>query len=145
MTLHIVIGPPCAGKSTHVQQNRAEGDLVVDFDLIARALGASGHRPEDPFKSVAMSVREKAIELAIAGSDDFDSWVIHSTPTPEHLRRYAEAGAEVITLDPGIEACLERCRERRPPTWNDPINPRLVRAQRPKEPSDNCPRRARED
>ena len=39
--IHIIVGPPCAGKSTYVRENAKAGDLRVDYDLIAQALGAT--------------------------------------------------------------------------------------------------------
>lgn len=38
----LVAGPPCAGKSTYVEQIRKPGDMVVCFDTIARDLGHLG-------------------------------------------------------------------------------------------------------
>jgi predicted kinase len=32
----LVYGPPCAGKSTFVQERALPGDVVLDFDVIAR-------------------------------------------------------------------------------------------------------------
>ena len=39
MGINVIIGSPCAGKSTHVKSNAIDGDVIVDYDTIAMALG----------------------------------------------------------------------------------------------------------
>jgi len=41
MTINVIVGPPCAGKSTHVKANSTKGDVLVDYDDLAKALGAA--------------------------------------------------------------------------------------------------------
>ena len=36
----IVLGPPCGGKSTYVAEQAQSGDVVVDYDALAQALGS---------------------------------------------------------------------------------------------------------
>lgn len=120
-SIRVVTGPPCAGKSTHVSEAKGEGDLVVDFDLIARALGASGHRPGGAIKQAAHVAREAAIDVGLAGVDE-DVWIIHTRPTPEQLARYAAAGAETVEIDPGLDECLARsANDDRPPGTDESI------------------------
>lgn len=38
MSLTIVTGPPCGGKSTHIATHATPGDIVIDLDRIALAL-----------------------------------------------------------------------------------------------------------
>lgn len=105
--IHVIVGPPCAGKTTLVQERRADGDIVVDFDLIAKALGASGHRPDGPLKEVAHVARRSVIEAVLAGVKA-DSWIVHTSPTVEQVHAYREAGATFELVDPGIDECLKR-------------------------------------
>jgi len=108
--IHVVTGPPCAGKSTYVREHAAAGDLRIDYDLIAQALGAeNSHAAEGLVKQAAFDAREGAIAAAIS-QQDAESWIIHTTPTGEHLRMYEEAGAEFVELDPGYEECMARAR-----------------------------------
>ena len=109
--IHIVSGPPCAGKSTYVREHAKDGDLRVDYDLIATALGSvNSHAADGLIKQAAFAAREGVIETALKNADD-ESWIIHTSPSEEHMRRYEEAGAEFIELDPGKETCLERAKE----------------------------------
>lgn len=39
--LHVICGPPCSGKSTYVREHAEDGDLLVDYDVIAQAFGCS--------------------------------------------------------------------------------------------------------
>lgn len=39
----LIAGPPCAGKSTYAQQHAEPGDMVIDYDLIAAAIGSPDH------------------------------------------------------------------------------------------------------
>lgn len=108
--IHVVVGAPCSGKSTYVKEHAGPGDLRVDYDLIALALGAeSSHAAEGLVKTAAFYAREGAIRAALE-EKDLESWIIHTSPSEEHMKMYEGAGADVIRLDPGYEVCLERAR-----------------------------------
>ena len=109
--IHIVSGPPCAGKSTYVREHAKEGDLRVDYDLIATAFGSvNSHAADGLIKQAAFAAREGVIETALKNADD-ESWIIHTSPSEEHMKRYEAAGADFVELDPGKETCLERAKE----------------------------------
>ena len=106
--VHVVIGPPCAGKSTYIREHAQDGDLKIDYDLIAQALGAvNSHAAEGHIKQAAFDAREAAILTALKNKD-LESWVIHTTPNEDHMKRYEEHGADFIRLDPGYDVCMER-------------------------------------
>ena len=108
--IHIITGPPCAGKSTYVREHAGEGDLRVDYDLIAQALGAvNSHAAEGAVKQAAFDAREGAIRAALRYRDA-ESWIIHTTPSEEHMKLYEDAGADVVELDPGYDVCMERAK-----------------------------------
>ena len=105
--LHIITGAPCAGKSTYVQEHRKPGDVVIDFDLLAMALGSDeSHHAPGPVKSTALRARKAAIESVLEKSPE--AWIIHTFPRPEQMRRYIQAGAEVVHMDTDMETCLAR-------------------------------------
>ena len=106
--IHVIIGAPCSGKSTYVRENAKAGDLRVDYDLIAQALGAeNSHQAEGIIKQAAFDAREGAIKTALADKDA-ESWIIHTSPSEDHMKVYEEAGADFVRLDPGYDVCMER-------------------------------------
>lgn len=107
--IHVVIGAPCAGKSTFVRENAKSGDIVIDYDELARALGADGHLPSGDIKQAAFKARQAAIDYCIEAK--CEAWIIHTSPTDEQREAYENAQAEFIELDTDLETCLQRARD----------------------------------
>lgn len=104
--LTVVIGPPCAGKSTWARAYKGAGDIVVDFDAIASALGAADHRATDEQVLVAVSARRAAIRrIRELGASAI---IIECRPYSSTLATYAAWGARFVLLDPGEEECVRR-------------------------------------
>lgn len=124
MTLFVIIGPPCSGKSTWVRERAQRGDIVIDYDRIANALAAEGPFEwgfKKPFARVAYEARQAAIDEALRHVATHDVYVVHSVPRPAVMERYRKAGAEVITVDPGREVVEARCRAERPESSMDGV------------------------
>lgn len=121
--INIIVGPPCAGKSTFVRDTRDPSDAVVDYDAIAQALGASSsHNAEGDIRILAFRVRQAAIDSIVDKGIGSDSWIIHTNPPEDAMQRYEKAGAKFMMLDPGVDACLERAKnEGRPDESIDAI------------------------
>jgi integrin beta 3 len=121
--INIVVGPPCAGKSTYVFENSADDDIIVDYDRIAQAFGAVvPHGSTGSIRKVALAARKTAIDLILSGDLFADSWVIHTNPPSELIDAYAEAGAKFYVLNPGEEVCLNRAKdEGRPDSYLEAI------------------------
>lgn len=110
--LRIIIGPPCAGKSTYCKENAGVDDVVVDFDLLAQALGANiPHAATGDIREAAFVARQAVIDHLVK-TPDLDAWIIHTAPTAHQVAKYREVGAEFQIIDPGIDVCLERAKER---------------------------------
>lgn len=112
--LHVIIGPPCAGKSTYVDENRENGDVVVDFDKLCKALGSDDeHAAPEHIKQAGFKARSAVIKY-LTDNTDANGWVIHSSPAEWQLDAYKDA--DVVVIDPGIDECLRRAEERPPGT-----------------------------
>jgi hypothetical protein len=132
--LTIITGPPCAGKTTYIRQYARPGDIVVDFDVIAQAVGSlvsHGHDP--PVWKVAIEARDAAIKAAVGcHRQGATAWVIDSRPTPAARQAYLKAGARIVDLTAAPEELHRRATEAgRPPSWHTRIDQFLADRERP--------------
>lgn len=107
MGLILVYGPPCAGKSTHVREHAAPGDLILDYDAL---LGALSGQPRDmgierALRPCVMAAMNSALkEWRRRGTAD--CWLIRTMPSASD-----GLGAELVRLDPGEAVCMARAAE----------------------------------
>lgn len=113
--LFLVTGPPASGKSTWVREQAREGDITIDYDVIAGALspGAGRELPKH-VAAVTKAARRAAIDMALEYRDVADVYVIHAMPSERMLAFYRRLGARVVVVDPGESVTLSRCRQERP-------------------------------
>ena len=102
--IHVITGPPCAGKTTYIREHANRGDLIIDFDEIAKAFGADDYEADGVIREAALKARAQAIE--IAKEAETDSWIIDTN----HRTPFAE-DEDLIELDPGKDVCLERAKQ----------------------------------
>ena len=116
MAVTVVLGSPCSGKSSYIRKHKKQGDIVIDFDALAYALGAESHHCTDGnIKAVARAARAAAIDYVVA--HNYSAWVIHSFPSDDQIRWYEAHGARFVELDPGYEECMRRARADNRPSW----------------------------
>lgn len=109
----LVWGPPCSGKSTYVDDHREPGDVVIDYDRIAQALG-SPHSHNHPPTIVGMARTLMRAATSALDSTSGRVWVVVCNPTPGDRA----AATDDVLLDPGIATCLERAALERPERWS---------------------------
>ena len=130
--IHVVTGAPCSGKSTYVQDHRQKGDVVIDLDKLAQAMGSDArHSAPEAIKAVAFKAREAAIEEVC--KSDYEAWIIHTKPTEEQIKLYDAAGAEYIEMDTDMETCLERCESDDRPEGTEELIRSFFNARKGKE------------
>ncbi len=118
MTLYVVTGPPCVGKSTWVRERAELGDLVVDLDRIALAITAESTLHHDypaHIRKAAIIVRATAVELALRYSRRGKAYVIHAKPSPRALNKYRKAQAIMVDLEAPMDVLMARAKAERPP------------------------------
>ncbi|WEV72144.1 HK97 family phage prohead protease [Bifidobacterium sp. ESL0790] len=107
----VVTGPPAAGKTTYIAEHKHDGDVVVDFDALAKALGQTAEHSVDGVPaSLARTARDNVIDDLLKGVDT-DSWIIQTWMNPSRSNAYEQAKAEIVTVDPGIDEVLRHAKD----------------------------------
>jgi len=127
----LVVGPPGAGKTTHVKTHARPGDLIIDYDEIAEALGANiqgphqnegtpqkwgGYHPGgSALHQATMAARNGLLKAVREGKTGVDrAWIISANPQAESIFPYHG----VVVVDPGVDVVKARVREAgRPVNW----------------------------
>lgn len=117
--IHVISGAPCSGKSTYIREHAQSGDLIIDLDEVAKAIGTPDHDYCSTVKKETLAeIRRLLIEDAIAEKDSVDSWIVDTLLSGS----YPE-DAEVIHLEVDKETAIERAKaEGRPQKTFDAID-----------------------
>lgn len=109
----LICGPPCSGKTTLANELAQSGDLVLDFDAIARELGSTKEWWHDePYRGQAER-RMREVMDRLPGSAPGTAYVIRSLPEGQHraitARRMKASACWVI--NPGEAECKRRAEQ----------------------------------
>ena len=110
MSLIIVHGPPCSGKSTYVREHMGERDVCFDYDKIANALtGKQLHTLADKnhARPMVLAVRQAMLESYrkhAGGIRDF--YVITSSQSPAFWAAMNDYQPETVEMDTDLDTCL---------------------------------------
>jgi predicted kinase len=114
----VVTGPPCSGKSTYVREHRKPGDIVIDFDTLAQALGSPNpHDHSTAVRNVTIRMRRAAIEAALR-THDVDVWIVDCNISPDRMRAYQRAGATIRAMTVDSAELHRRASKERPALWH---------------------------
>lgn len=139
--IHVVMGPPCAGKSTFVANNAPAGAPRFDFDLLAATVGGTDfkHVIPQPVADAVLAMRRGVMGWLLDVETVIDEfWLINSAPSPDTIARLDALGATFHMIDPGIDECIARAqRDGWPPDTVDKIrgwyaNPPVIPGAEPK-------------
>lgn len=114
----LVCGPPCGGKSRYVREHAKPGDLIVDLDLLMRALtGLPMHEHVEAVKPLAFDARDAVLERLWSGSHDVrQAWIVTTAATEKQRATYVRRGCRVVMVTASPEELRRRCAKR-PALW----------------------------
>lgn len=110
MSLIIVHGPPCSGKSTYVREHMGERDVCFDYDKIANALtGKQLHTLADKnhARPMVLAARYAMLESYRRHSSGIrDFYVITSSQSPAFWAAMDAYQPETVEMGADLDACL---------------------------------------
>ena len=106
----VVWGAPGSGKTTYVRQHIQPGDVVIDLDLIGRALSMAD-KTDVPrnVESIALDIRDYLYtRIAQRGLDAKRVWVVAGLPKREQRQEVADLlKAELIFIGSSFTECYQ--------------------------------------
>ena len=109
--IFIVYGPPLSGKTTYVQDNASEGDLIIDIDSIWQCVsGLPRYKKPPRLRAVVFKVRDALIESVKYRYGKWNNcYIVGGYPLQsERERLIKELGAREVFIDVSKDECLKR-------------------------------------
>lgn len=107
----LVYGAPLSGKTTWVQENMNEGDLVIDLDSIWQCVsGMPRYVKPNRLKSIVFNVRNTLIEAVKYRAGKWNNAYIIGgyALSSERMRLCKELGAREVFIEVTKDECLQR-------------------------------------
>lgn len=107
----LVYGAPMAGKTTWVNDNKVEGDLVVDMDNIWQCIsGCDRYVKPKRLNAIAFAVRSTLIDAIKYRLGKWNNaYIVGGYPlSSERERLCKELGARLVYIESNKEECLQR-------------------------------------
>lgn len=118
MPLTLVVGPPCGGKSTWVEEQRPGPGCVVDFDRIAVELGSlSQHdHPEHIYWRAVREQKHREVQASVSGRGRTEVFVIRTAADRAERTSLARSlgASSIVVCAPSRPVVEERVARLRP-------------------------------
>ena len=118
--LTLIVGPPCSGKTTYVREHMEPGDLVIDYDAIAQALGSpSTHDHPASLHPFILAARDALLDRMTRQHDAPRAWLIKCEPTRDDITN----AATIVPVTASRDDCHARAElSQRPERWHGYID-----------------------
>lgn len=120
----LIFGPPCSGKTTRARELARPGDLVIDWDQLAREAGSTRAHDHEKRYQIEASRQRLMLEQLAADMQDGTAYIIRTLGNPVEREQAAERlrATELIRCDPGGAECIRRAHDLgRPPATDELI------------------------
>ena len=115
MSMVLVAGPPCGGKTTYLRSHAAPSDITIEFDALVEEGGWHRH---DRSPAALSHARRRFSEGLDALQPGQSAWVEWTAPRRADRGRFRSThGAEIVVVMASFEVCIERAKAERPPIW----------------------------
>ena len=110
--VHVVVGPAGSGKSVYCRKRAQPGDMVIDLDDIAVAMGFERYGVWDDGRKSAMRRRDDMLR-SLADRTSGECWFIVHAPSDDERRQWLKALgplAQLHVMDTEYATCIARIR-----------------------------------
>jgi 5-methylcytosine-specific restriction protein A len=106
----LVCGPPCGGKSRHVDEHARPSDVIVCHDVEARRAGSARRHEHLQHHRRAAELAWRRLVGEVAASADGTAWVIRCAAAGPDRQQLAEQlqATSVLVLMPPMSVALHR-------------------------------------
>ncbi|MCO7175553.1 head maturation protease, ClpP-related [Sporolactobacillus kofuensis] len=109
MKINVIWGAPESGKTTYVNEHKAENNLIFDFDLLMRDLsGLSLYERNEYIISYITDFRQTIVNRMDRERNIDSAWMIISYPADPLKMQLEDLGAEFILMKATRQECLDR-------------------------------------
>lgn len=109
--VYIIWGAPASGKTTHVINNKKDGDLVVDLDLIKQSISMQlKTQADDSLLDIAINIRDYLYYVIENEQTDCKNiWVVAGLPKRRDREELRDRlGATLIHKNTSKDECIRR-------------------------------------
>lgn len=115
----IISGPPCAGKTTYLNEHAKPGDIVIDLDTIQQGIQPGYQHWQGTMDSSLLNRAIRQRNTILGGLHRLKTgraWLIVHAPTEaERTWWTSKLGGTSVLLHPGIDECKRRAVTRGTP------------------------------
>lgn len=114
-SVYLIVGASCSGKSSWVEQNATEDDLILDFDKIWQMISINPkYKKPNRLKPVAFAIRESIMEqIKMRNGKWINAYILSTEPYVMNRKRLCDSLGvdETIFMDTTREECIKRLYE----------------------------------
>jgi hypothetical protein len=111
--VYLVYGSPLSGKTSYVQENMQDGDLIIDVDNIWQCIsGCDRYTKPNRLKGCVFAIRDSLLDMVrVRRGNWLTAWVVGGYPnSSERERLYKSLDARPIFVDTDKNTCMQRLR-----------------------------------
>ena len=108
----VLVGPPSSAQEAHTAAHARPGDVVIDRDLIARAIAAPGSQQAAHIDRVVARAYAAAKDAALRMRAHCTVWIVHPVPTLRQVQQYARLRYRIVTIDAGRAVAEHQAAQR---------------------------------